>query len=123
MARGGVRSGRPGQSYGNRTDLNAAPHLAPTAQTSQPYGVAGAQLNAQAAVPMSAPPPIPLNSPSARPNEPVQAGLPSGPGPGPQTSYNSIPDPVEAQLRGLYSQFPNRDLASLLEMLDKGQTF
>lgn len=68
-------------------------------------------------------PPIPLSAPSSRPNEPVQSGLPSGPGPGPQSVPGSIPDPVEAQLRGLYYAFPNRDLASLLEMIDRGQTF
>ncbi len=121
MPRGGSRQGKPGAAYSNRTDLNAGPRIA--APTNQPYGTAGAQIAAQQAVPMSAPPPIPLSSPTARPNEPVQAGLPSGPGPGPSVNPAATPDPVEAQLRGLYYQFPNRDLASLLEMIDRGQTF
>ena len=122
MARGGPRSGKPGQAYANRTDLNAAPHLAPVANQGQPYGIASQQLASQSAIPM-APPPIPLSAPTARPNEPIQAGLKSGPGPGPSVAPSSTPDPVEAQLRGLYAQYPNRDLASLLEMIDRGQTF
>src|SRR4051794_15174476 len=125
MARGGPRSGKPGAQYSNRSDLQSAPRLAATAQTGQPCGVAAHQLASQPQMPMapSPTPPTPLPAPSTRPNEPVQSGLPSGPGPGPQSVPGSIPDPVEAQLRGLYYAFPNRDLASLLEMIDRGQTF
>lgn len=141
MARGGKRSGAPGSQYSNRSDLQQGPRLAPTAQTAQPYGQAGQQLQRQSVIPMSAPPsvsptannttalgsalppPIPLSAPTGRPNEPVQAGIPSGPGPNTSTNPAASIDPVEAQLRGLYMQYPNRDLASLLEMLDKGQTF
>lgn len=122
MPRGGPRSGRPGAQYSNRSDLQAAPRLAPVANQGQSYGTAKSQLDAQSQVPM-APPPIPLSAPTARPNEPVQAGLQSGPGPGPSVNPAATPDPVEAQLRGLYYQYPNRDLASLLEMIDRGQTF
>src|SRR5437763_3351682 len=104
MARGGPRSGKPGAQYSNRSDLQSAPRLAPTAQTNQPYGQAGQQLASQSQMPMApAPiPPIPLPAPPARPNEPDQSGLPSGPGPGPQSAPPSIPAPVEPQLRGLY---------------------
>lgn len=99
MPRGGSRSGRPGQSYSNRTDLNAAPRLAPAAPQNQPYGIAGQQLASQQAVPMAAPPsppPPPIDSPTARPNEPVQSGLSLGPGAGPDSisALNpSTPDP------------------------------
>ena len=113
MARGGSRSGRPGAQYPNRSDLQSAPRLAPVANQNQPYGTATQKLQSQQSIPM-APPPIPLSAPTARPNEPIQAGLKSGPGPGPSVAPSSIPDPVEAQLRGLYAQYPNRDLASLL---------
>lgn len=122
MARGGSRSGRPGQSYPNRSDLQSAPRLAPTAQTNQPYGQAGAQLSRQAEVPLGPPPsPIPLSAPTSRPNEPVQAGLPIGPGPGPEAAALSSPDPVEMTIRALYEAFPNRDLAELIEDMDRNQ--
>lgn len=108
MARGGARNGRPGASYGNRTDLNAPKPLAPTAVGGQTYGQAGQQLAAQKAVPMAPPPvaapaggappaptPVPqgpppgsrgaFNRPTERPLEPVTAGVPSGPGPGPES--------------------------------------
>lgn len=123
MARGGRRSGQPGQSYGNRTDLNAAPRLAPTAQQSQPYGVAGDQLKSQQSLPMAPPPAIPISAPTNRPNEPVQSGLPIGPGPGPSAAALPSIDPVETTLRGLYAAYPNQDLADLLEELDTGRTF
>lgn len=120
MARGGSRSGRPGASYSNRSDLQNAPRLAPTAQTNQPYGEAGAQLSRQAELPLGRPPsPVPLDSPTSRPNEPVQSGLPIGPGPGPEAAALSSPDPVEMTIRALYEAFPNRDLAALVEDMDR----
>jgi hypothetical protein len=63
--------------------LQTGPRLAPTAAKGQPYGEAGQQLASQQTVPMG-PPPIPLGAPTARPSEPVQAGLSLGPGPGPE---------------------------------------
>ncbi len=68
------------------------------------------------------PPPIPLSAPTQSPNEPIQSGLPIGPGPGPEALSQS-PDPTIAELRGLYAMFPNRDLAELLEDIDNGITF
>jgi hypothetical protein len=71
----------------NRTDLPR------TTAPGQPYGVAGAQQAAMAAVPMGAPPtsqapapppPTPLGAPTERPNEPITAGMPFGAGPGPE---------------------------------------
>lgn len=123
MPRGGKRQGVQGAAYSNRTDLNAGPRI--DAPRGQPYGEAGAQIAAQQALPMSAPPPsaIPLGAPTNRPNEPVQAGLPIGPGPGPEAAGIPSPDPVEMTLRGLYEMYPNRDLAELLEDIDRGVTF
>lgn len=102
MPRGGARSGRPGGTYSNRSDLQTGPRLAPTAQTNQPYGVAGQQLASQQQIPMSAPAPapIPLSAPSSRPNEPIQAGLSTGPGPGPDSIpaiAPNAPDPDTLQ--------------------------
>lgn len=111
--RGGTRVGAPGVAYGNRSDLNAPPtggKLDLSAAPNQPYGQAGQQLNSQRAVPMGTPavappPPQPgppgtapgpqgpppvtpdqvtaLHAPTQRPDEPVTAGLATGPGAGP----------------------------------------
>lgn len=113
MARGGKRQGAPGTAYQNRTDLNAPKPLAPTAVPGQPYGAAGTQMAGQSAVPMGPPPTPgpgaaasppsvaapspesagPFNRPTERPSEPITAGLPTGPGPGPE-ALPKPPDPV-----------------------------
>jgi len=96
--RGGERQGTPGTAYGNRSDLNMPISTVP----GQDYGKASAQQAAQSAVPMgqspvsnlqqapamptpqAAPLPqpgsMPWLHPTNRPNEPVTAGLPFGPG-------------------------------------------
>lgn len=94
MPRGGPRSGRPGSQYSNRSDLQAAPRLAPAANVNQPYGTAKSQLDAQQTVPMG-PPPIPLSAPTARPSEPVQSGLSLGPGAGPDSIPAIAPEPQD----------------------------
>lgn len=107
--RGGARTGRPGVSYPNRSDLHTP--LPAQAPAGQEYGARLAQLQAQQAVPIApappggtaapggggappaagAPPPgpapgevMPLGAPSQRPDEPVTHGLPTGPGAGPE---------------------------------------
>jgi hypothetical protein len=127
---GGRRAGRQGVAYGNRSDLNKLPIRTATGQT---YGQAGAQQAAQRAVPMAPPsatplaPPsssaVPLNAPTARPNEPVTAGLSSGPGPGPEALMQTQMDTTRAQLAALYRLYPNNDLLGLLEDVDRGVTF
>lgn len=109
MARGGRRAGNRGGGYPNRSDLRAALPL--NAPTGLPYGDHQKLIAAQQAVPMApAPTPAapapgppaaatspaggpglpvpgaqgPLLRPTERPNEPVTAGLPTGPGPGPE---------------------------------------
>lgn len=111
MGSGGARTGTPGNVYPLRTDLNTnrTPTTAP-AFKGQVYGTgvqqqAVAQAGAQAAqqvqpgIPQGqlVPPGVPapgqfphLLSPTDRPNEPVTAGMPFGPGP------NSIPQPFQA---------------------------
>jgi len=107
--KGGARQGTPGTAYGNRTDLNMPISTVPN----QEYGKATQQREAQQAVPMAsspvasapqqsgpqqaaqmpigrplpAPGSMPYISPTNRPDEPVTAGLPFGPGP------NSITPP------------------------------
>lgn len=129
MPRGGRRNGQPGKQYANRTDLTQAPKAAP----GQQYGAAKQQLDAQAAVPLptqaagGAPPmqapaqpmTLPgslgaLDQPSARPNEPITAGMSSGPGPGPGVVAAAQGNPVLDELRGIYRVFPNEDLRRLI---------
>lgn len=135
---GGKRNGRPGASYGNRSDLQQAPRAVP----GQPYGVAGQQLQAQQAVPLSqTPPPNPqpqgqpqqgpvpgalgqLHAPSDRPNEPITAGLSQGPGPGPEALGGSVtpPDPTIGLLKGLFAAYPNADIQALLNQASNNTT-
>jgi len=143
--RGGARQGTPGQSYGQRTDLQAN-KLPVTTVPGQQYGQGVAQQRAQQAVPMGAPPspapapaaagpgapsrapgPLPgqvtpLDAPTQRPNEPLTAGLPMGPGAGPEAlgpyGAGGAGEDVATQLRAIYSRFPNEDLRGLIELLD-----
>ena len=140
MPRGGRRNGKPGQAYGNRSDLNA-PKPPATQFTGQPYGAATQQAAAQQAMPVAGtavplpqpgapgqPPaltgPAPgslgdLHRPTDRPNEPVTAGLASGPGPGPEAlglgNHAPMPmDPVTQQIYALYRKYPIQEIADLL---------
>lgn len=138
MARGGRRTGTPGTSYQNRTDLN----LAPKAATGLPYGEHKALIQAQQAVPLQSaatpapsatPPVVGAGSPALpgqqdftrateRPAEPVTAGLPIGAGPGPEVlQANTQPsaDIIGAQLRAIYAQYPNNDLLRVLQLHDQ----
>ena len=119
-------------AYGQRTDLN----MAPTAVPGQTYGEAGAQIAAQRAVPMgaSAAPATPSATPSAptstpgqygpldrpteRPNEPLTAGAPFGPGR--MSTENAYigrrnGDPILDELRALYASYPSDELANMLD--------
>jgi hypothetical protein len=106
MPRGGYRTGRRGARYPNRTDLHTP--LAPAAPAGLAYGQHQALIDSQRQMPMAAPataaptpptaaPPGPsaappvlpgslgaFDRPTERPGEPVTAGLPIGPGPGPE---------------------------------------
>lgn len=135
MPRGGRRAGKPQTAYTNRTDLTPTP-LPATAAPNQQYGQAGAQIASQQAVPMgtgpisagaAAPPPgaaprgpqpgelPPLDRPTERPDEPLTAGAPFGPGAGPP-----VDDTVPGQLRALYMLDPNEEIRQLIELYDEG---
>lgn len=124
--RGGRRQGLPGKSYTNRSDLQTKPRQATQpirVVPSQTYGEGIAQRAAQQAIPLPAAPP-PLSAPTARPNEPVTAGLPTGAGPGPaavtrplQAAALDADQSLEAQLRGLYLANPNSDIARLIAQI------
>jgi hypothetical protein len=121
---GGTRQGAPGKTYPNRTDLNEKPRSQPIrVGPSQQYGQGAEQIAAQQAVPLPQAPPIeviPLNAPTRRPNEPVTAGLPMGPGPGPE----SLPPAMGAgsgaaqALRGIYAAWPSPEILELIQYQD-----
>lgn len=87
---GGPRGGTPGQTYPNRTDIQAQPNLPARAATGQTYGKAQSQLEAQAAVPM-APPRLAL------PQAPTtaQGGMPVSGGAPPQISQGPAPGALD----------------------------
>lgn len=136
--RGGSRQGTPGQTYANRTDLNQ-PKLPVTTVPGQAYGVAGAQAAAQEAVPLpnntapppAAPPPravgpLPgelggLDRETDRPAEPLMHGSPMGAGAGPEVLTTTTDDNVGMALRAMYQQFPNQDMADLIQQFDAGR--
>lgn len=125
-------------AYGNRTDLNnAAEKLAKKTARSPQYGVAAEQMRAQEAVPMASSPSDvgaarsaqrPVATPGSmgafnrgtdRPQEPITAGVNFGEGPNAMQAGVSMPvraeDPVLERLRTIYAQYPNEDLADLLD--------
>lgn len=61
--------------------------------------------------------------PSEQPGVPVTAGLASGPGPGPEALSSLTqqqPDIVGAQLKALFTQFPNDDLLRVMALHEQG---
>ena len=89
-----------GGAYSNRTDLTQPVRTA----TGQPYGQAQALEQAQQAAPLPQEPntdqvlaaaqahqfqPVGINAPTQRPNEPIQHGLATGPGGGPEVMQQS----------------------------------
>lgn len=109
MPRGGKRQGQPGRSYGNRTDMQQGPRQAPIMRPpSERYGQQAELVRSQQALPVqtqsgpAAPRPVappaptqlvPLTAPTARPNEPLTAGAPVGPGPGPMPPTDPYANP------------------------------
>ena len=99
--------------------------------TGQTYGQATQQAQAPRAVPTGAPPtevqaskmsaPVTgLTAPTERPDEPITAGSPFGPGPNRVSSQPrrlSSVDEVEDQLAVLYELYPNEGLELLLSRL------
>lgn len=117
---------------GNRTDLATQPNRAATGQQ---YGKATAQRESQKVIPLpqqqvprldlnavtqaaarATPPTGLLEGPSEDATEPVTAGLPFGPGPGPEALGLAATDPTEAALRALYQAHPNEALRRLIEV-------
>jgi hypothetical protein len=154
VPRGGRRTGTPGQSYSNRSDLNANRGAVPMmAAAGQTYGKKSEQMAAQRAMPIArpatdtvptaparptggtpgGPPPmppgptpgqvLPLDAPTTRPGEPLTAGLPIGPGAGPEanpfSAVGSADDAVLA-IRAAFAAYPAEELRAILERVDLG---
>ena len=132
--RGGKRAGKPQKAYGNRSDLNSVKEL-PVSTTGNEYGERKRREDAVAAMPIPTgggtariapradrrpvPQPIPggFAAKTARPNEPLTAGLPMGPGP------NQPPvavDQTSMELRAIYSKYPSEALRGIIEDLETG---
>ena len=90
-------SGMP--NYGDGQELMDMQKSAPMAQTNNP-AVSQAQVNQAAQQPTQQQAPqqvTPLLAPTQRPNEPVTAGSPVGPGPGPEALGLQSPDVAQYQ--------------------------
>lgn len=140
--RGGPRQGVQGHSYDNRSDLRGNARSQPVQSApGQGYGARAAQERAQQAVPLPSQPgpPAPqpgaggpfqpsisadqvpnLTDPTRRPDEPVTAGLPFGPGPGPTQDQTRPPNPVAEQVRALLMAHPTPELRELLTQIELG---
>ena len=125
------------KQYPNRSDLrNPTKKLAAKAAPGQTYGEAGKQIAAQQQIPMAASPQPavtppqttverprpgqfgPLDRPTERPDEPLTAGAPFGPGRTTQVSgYAGVrnSDPILDELRALYAAYPSEELADMLD--------
>jgi hypothetical protein len=118
------------EAYGIRTDLNMPQaKVKRMVAKNQTWGKASEQLASQRMVPMGAPPTEvqartqqpkreikPLGRPTERPNEPITAGAPFGPGIGPVAAGIPTYSPTSAaveELKMLAQLEQNTDLADL----------
>lgn len=117
---------------------------APAAPKGQEYGEAGTQISNQQIQPIAGAPggagrprtsvsggqqqmagmepgQIPsLSDPSVAPNEPITAGLPMGPGPGPEAlNIASFGSEELSVLRGIMLKFPNEDLRRQIQWTEQ----
>lgn len=122
--RGGKRQGTPGEAYANRSDLalDRAPAQPTQAPAGQVYGERGRQEAAMQALPLpdlsAQLQALPgLTDPSTRPTEPLTAGLPFGPGPGPATPQQR--PGASGLIRRMLAANPDPELFQLLEIVDR----
>lgn len=111
--RGGPRQGIEGRTYGNRTDLANSPR-----QQAPQVRAAAQQAAVEQAPPRPLPAVTPLTAPSERDFEPVTAGLPFGPGPGPEVLRQPL-TPLD-RLKRMYRANPNPDLLELIIAAENG---
>lgn len=118
MPRGGRRQGTQGKAYSNRTDLTSN------------YGSNGSPASGGMQAPVQQAPTSPLigadqvpniGDATMRPSEPVTAGLPMGPGPGPEALGPMPPppmDPIRQVVQAMMMVSPNPDLIRVMARLD-----
>jgi hypothetical protein len=95
MPRGGRRRGTPGRAYSNRTDLGMDYAMD---QGSPAAGGMEQLAAAQQQGPLVTPDDIPnLTDPTQYPDQPIESGLPMGPGSGPEALANRDPRMQETQ--------------------------
>lgn len=95
---------------------------------SDTYGGASENMQLQQGAPMQGgqpPKATPLHAPTEHPNEPVTAGAPFGPGPGPaQPAFDPNADaqpgidPAAAIIRSAYAVHPSPELGALMNYLE-----
>ena len=119
MPRGGKRQGTQGKGYSNRTDL--AVDYAPGGNPASGGMEAPAQQTPLMEPAVGAEQVPNLGDPTARPDEPVTAGLPIGSGPG-MAALGPMPpsptDPMRQVLQAMMLVAPNPDVQRLLNRLN-----
>lgn len=120
------------------SDVNYDRSPAMQAARGQTYGKATEQMEAQRAVPMARPPvetqaaqaarrpqpnlPGAFLAPTARPEEPITAGAPFGPGPsmipGVPMSEAELMDDSIRELRAIYELYPSQELADIIQFYE-----
>lgn len=107
-----------GQTYGEATQQKRRVQAVPTAQAPTAQRAQQAARNVQPAAPGS------FTAPTTRPNEPITAGAPFGPGPGPMAAGVMPAAPVDgdviATLQYLNQLYPNSDLENLIDDMMTG---
>lgn len=107
----------PAQKHGERQETVQQQRSAPMASNARPVDAVG--VVRQAAQNFDFQPLPPFDRPTEFPDEPLTAGLSTGPGPGPEI-LPSADDDVIAQLRGLYLRFPTEELREVIEDAEMG---
>lgn len=118
MPRGGKRTGTPGATYSNRSDLQGGPRVLPAATVpGQPYGAQAEQKRSMAAVPMASGA-IPSEQ-SATPPVPEFTGHdPSVPSPGSLPPLDAPTErPHESVMTGAYNREPSMRPSDVLAQL------
>lgn len=130
MPSGGTRVGTPGENYPNRSDMRQ-PKQAPVGGE---YGERKRLMDAQKVVALpqggSSPERIPaddtrgmvpgLGDPSANLDEPLTAGLPMGPGAGPDALMTGhLPNMELRILKAVFQRHPNEDLRRIIEFRER----
>jgi hypothetical protein len=93
----------PTSDYGGATEMAAIQGQAPMAGSTKP---------------------IPLDAPTQHPDEPITAGAPFGPGPGPREMPQVAPeqavpeDAAAAVIRAAYAAYPSPQLGALMDYLE-----